>query len=50
MTLNTPVFGYLFYYSQWAFLVSFTFGFLISLFKSPTYESQDSEEALLDNH
>ncbi|KAI7891161.1 uncharacterized protein EV154DRAFT_508855 [Mucor mucedo] len=50
MTLNTPVFGYLFYYAQWAFLVSFTFGFLISLFKSPTYESQDPERALLDNH
>jgi LMBR1 domain-containing protein 1 len=33
--LNTPFFGLIFYYSQWAFLVSFGLGFLISLFRSP---------------
>ncbi|KAI8088321.1 putative lysosomal cobalamin transporter [Thamnidium elegans] len=50
ITLNTPIFGFIFYYSQWAFLVTFTFGFLISLFKSPTYESREEEEGLLDGH
>ncbi|GAA5799333.1 hypothetical protein HPULCUR_004747 [Helicostylum pulchrum] len=36
----------------WAFLLVFTFGFLISLFKStPTYQSsREEEEGLLDGH
>ncbi|KAI9254738.1 hypothetical protein EDC94DRAFT_618290 [Helicostylum pulchrum] len=52
ITLNTPIFGFIFYYSQWAFLLVFTFGFLISLFKStPTYQSsREEEEGLLDGH
>lgn len=37
ITLNTPFFGLIFYYSQWIFLVSFSLGFLISLFKSPNH-------------
>lgn len=40
ITLNTPLFGLIFYYSQWIFLLSVLLGFIISLFKSPI--SQDT--------
>ncbi|KAI8987467.1 hypothetical protein BDF20DRAFT_815597 [Mycotypha africana] len=44
ITLNTPVFGLIFYYSQWIFLLSFILGFIVALFKSPRF-NQDPEEA-----
>lgn len=57
ITLNTPVFGLIFYYAQWLFLISFTFGFVISLFKSTkSHDTSDIEaeeeehEGLLDGH
>ncbi|KAL0138700.1 hypothetical protein V8B55DRAFT_1517051 [Mucor lusitanicus] len=59
ITLNTPIFGLIFYYSQWLFLISFVFGFLIALFKAPSNNSEpesadalDAEEeaGLLDGH
>lgn len=59
ITLNTPMFGLIFYYSQWLFLISFILGFLIALFKSPSnniepesIDALDAEEeaGLLDGH
>ncbi|KAG0950790.1 hypothetical protein G6F57_000689 [Rhizopus arrhizus] len=43
--LNTPTFGFIFYYSQWLFLVTFILGFFINMFKSPQNEE---EQGLLD--
>jgi LMBR1 domain-containing protein 1 len=57
ITLNTPTFGLLFYYSQWVFLVSFALGFVISLFRpatnnvdaeSPDALNAEEEAGLLD--
>ncbi|KAI8078166.1 uncharacterized protein B0P05DRAFT_542805 [Gilbertella persicaria] len=63
ITLNTPLFGLILYYSQWAFLISFMFGFIIALFKSPYYysehvfeeeivedEEEEEQAGLLDGH
>ncbi|KAL9548159.1 hypothetical protein PS6_006757 [Mucor atramentarius] len=59
ITLNTPLFGLIFYYSQWLFLISFILGFLIALFKAPgnnvepeSADALDAEEeaGLLDGH
>lgn len=52
ITLNTPFFGLIFYYSQWIFLGAFILGFLVALFRSPKdWERQEEEErGLLDGH
>ncbi|KAG0167916.1 hypothetical protein DFQ30_005504 [Apophysomyces sp. BC1015] len=55
--VNTPFFGMIFYYSQWAFLATFILGFVISVVRRPRNnvdaESQDlvdaeEEQGLLD--
>ncbi|KAI8330956.1 hypothetical protein EDC96DRAFT_579812 [Choanephora cucurbitarum] len=57
MTINTPLFGLILYYSQWAFLASFLIGFVIALFKSSDaysehhHDEEEEEEAgLLEEH
>ncbi|KAI8359987.1 hypothetical protein BD560DRAFT_405118 [Blakeslea trispora] len=57
MTINTPLFGFILYYSQWAFLASFLIGFAIAMFKSSDaysehhLEDQEEEESgLLEEH
>ncbi|KAI9253609.1 hypothetical protein BY458DRAFT_521705 [Sporodiniella umbellata] len=53
ISLNTPLFGWVYYYSQWAFLVTFVFGFLVALFKSPqewVHQEDSEEQGLLDGH
>ncbi|CEP13189.1 hypothetical protein [Parasitella parasitica] len=48
ITLNTPMFGLIFYYSQWLFLISFTLGFLIALFKAPSNNAEPESVDALD--
>lgn len=58
--VNTPFFGIVFYYAQWAFLVVFVLGFVVALFRRPRdnvdMESADAEaeedeqRGLLEGH
>ena len=45
--VNTPFFGALYYYSQWAFLVIFILGFIVALFRRPR-DNVDMESADVD--
>ncbi|KAI7847258.1 hypothetical protein BDC45DRAFT_23226 [Circinella umbellata] len=53
IVVNTPFFGALYYYSQWAFLIIFIFGFIIALFRRPRdnvdMESADADADQYDN-
>ncbi|KAJ8661173.1 hypothetical protein O0I10_002921 [Lichtheimia ornata] len=45
ITVNTPFFGIVFYYSQWAFVVIFVLGFIVALFRQPRDNADvDSED------
>lgn len=46
--VNTPFFGIFFYYSQWVFLVVFSVGFVIALFKRPRNNVDDDLQELVD--
>ncbi|GAA5802075.1 hypothetical protein HPULCUR_007535 [Helicostylum pulchrum] len=46
--VNTPFFGIFFYYSQWVFLVVFSIGFIISLFKRPRNNVDADLQELVD--
>ncbi|ORY92301.1 LMBR1-like membrane protein-domain-containing protein [Syncephalastrum racemosum] len=45
--INTPFFGVVFYYAQWAFLVVFILGFIVALFRQPR-NNVDMESADVD--
>ncbi|KAI9494203.1 LMBR1-like membrane protein-domain-containing protein [Zychaea mexicana] len=47
IVVNTPFFGAIYYYSQWAFLVVFVLGFLVALFRRPR-DNVDMESADVD--
>lgn len=47
--VNTPFFGIFFYYSQWVFLVVFSIGFIISLFKRPRNNVDADLQELVDD-
>ncbi|KAI8985935.1 hypothetical protein BDB01DRAFT_741934 [Pilobolus umbonatus] len=56
--LNTPILGMIYFYSEWAFLLSFVLAFIISLFRpikdssidlEDLYDSEDEQAGLLDS-
>ncbi|KAI9258776.1 hypothetical protein BDA99DRAFT_514103 [Phascolomyces articulosus] len=47
IVVNTPFFGAVYYYSQWAFLVIFILGFIVALFRRPR-DNVDMESADVD--
>ena len=47
IVVNTPFFGMVFYYSQWAFLLVFVLGFVVSLFRRAR-DNVDMESADVD--
>lgn len=58
--VNTPFFGVVFYYAQWAFLLVFILGFIVALFRQPRNnvdmesadveaDEEEEERGLLDH-
>lgn len=55
--VNTPFFGIVFYYSQWAFVVIFVLGFIVALFRQPrdnadvnSEDVEQEEQGLLERN